>query len=372
MKNIATITFHAAHNYGSNLQAYALQEYVKKISGEEYNYEIINLRTDIQKEQYSLNKDNKITSKIVRKVLLKDYNKKAKEKFEKFEDFINNKLQITKEYKSLEELKQANLNYDYYISGSDQLWNLRANDFDWSNFLEFVNKGKKISYAASFGPKKMVWTEEEKNRVKNDLEKYECISVREEGSRNNVKELLNVEEVSMHMDPTILLTKEEWERILPIERIYKNKYILYYSLGQNKEHIELVKKISKILKLPVVTTRYAGRRELFSGFEQIYDVGPIEFLSLLKNAELVLSSSFHGTIFSSIFEVPFFAINGLQDYRISTLLKKLNLENRSINTETIEEKCKNYKDINFKVATEEIKKEREKSTKYLREALDLK
>ena len=60
MKKIGTITFHAAHNYGSNLQAYALQEYIKKISGKEYEYEIINLRTDIQKQQYSINKDNKV------------------------------------------------------------------------------------------------------------------------------------------------------------------------------------------------------------------------------------------------------------------------------------------------------------------------
>ena len=82
--------------------------------------------------------------------------------------------------------------------------------------------------------------------------------------------------------------------------------------------------------MPVVTTRYAGRRELFSGFKQVYDVGPVEFLNLLKNAELVISSSFHGTIFSTILEVPFYAINGMKDYRISTLLKKLDLQERSI------------------------------------------
>lgn len=371
MKKIATITFHAPHNYGSNLQAYALQEYVKKIAGNEYSYEIINLRTDKQKEQYSIYNRNSLGAKIVRTFFLKDYYKKARGKFEKFENFINNKLQITNEYKSEEELKQANLQYDYYISGSDQLWNLRANDFDWSYFLEFVNNGKKISYAASFGPKKMIWTDEEKQRVKADLEKYDYISVREEGSQNNVKELIG-KEVPIHMDPTILLTKLEWNKIIPKDRIYKPKYILFYSLNHNKEYIELVKKVSKILNLPVVTTRFAGRRELFSGFEQIYDVGPIEFLNLLKNAELVLSSSFHGTIFSTILEVPFFAINGLKDYRISTLLKKMKLQDRSIETNNIEEKCQNYKNINFDATRELLNKEREKSTKYLKEALDIK
>lgn len=370
MKKIGTITFHAAHNYGSNLQAYALQEYIKKISGKEYEYEIINLRTDIQKQQYSINKDNKVLSKIVRKYILKDFNKKNILKFERFEDFIKKYLKTTKEYNNIEELKKANLKYDYYISGSDQLWNLRAKDFDWSNFLEFANNGKKFSYAASFGPKKIHWTEEEKSRVKKDLERYDYLSVREEESKKNINELLDGE-ISMHMDPTILLTKSEWEKLTPNERIYKDKYILYYSLDQNNDYIKLVKKISKLLNLPVVTTRYAGRRELFRGFKQIYDVGPIEFLNLLKNAELVLSSSFHGTIFSIIFEVPFFAINGLNDCRISTLLKKIHLENRSISLKEINQKCKEYKKINFEFARQVIKKERKKSNIYLKQALDL-
>lgn len=257
------------------------------------------------------------------------------------------------------------------LVGSDQLWNLRANDFDWSYFLEFADNEKKISYAASFGPKKMVWSDEEKARVKNALEKYDSISVREEGSKANVEEILN-KEVPIHMDPTILLDKKEWNDIMPKEKIYDGKYILYYSLGQNREHIDLVKKISKLLKMPVVTTRYAGRRELFSGFKQIYDVGPVEFLNLIKNAELVISSSFHGTIFSTLFEVPFFAINGIKDYRISTLLKKLDLQERSIDIENYNEKCFKYKKINFDKARDELEKERKKSTEYLMKALDIK
>lgn len=237
--------------------------------------------------------------------------------------------------------------------------------------MEFANNGKKISYAASFGPKKMIWSDEERERVKRDLEKYDFISVREEGSKANVEELLN-KDVPIHMDPTILLDKKEWNDLIPKEKIYAGKYILYYSLGQNKEHINLVKKISKLLKMPVVTTRYAGRRELFSGFKQVYDVGPVEFLNLLKNAELVISSSFHGTIFSTILEVPFYAINGMKDYRISTLLKKLDLQERSIDIENYNEKCSKYKEINFKNARDGLKKEREKSTEYLMKALDIK
>ena len=92
----------------------------------------------------------------------------------------------------------------------------------------------------------MVWSDEERERVKRDLEKYDFISVREEGSKANVEELLN-KDVPIHMDPTILLDKKEWNDLIPKEKIYAGKYILYYSLGQNKEHINLVKKISKLL-----------------------------------------------------------------------------------------------------------------------------
>ncbi|MCI9177743.1 MAG: polysaccharide pyruvyl transferase family protein [Clostridia bacterium] len=269
MKKIGTVTFHSSYNYGSSLQAYALQEVVKKICN--CKYEIINLRPNKQKYMYSINRENRFLSKVVRKFIIKNYKEKYLAKNKKFEDFINNKLNITKEYNSLEEIKNDNLDYDYYISGSDQLWNTRAYDFDWAYFLSFTAKGQKISYAASFGPKAIEFTEEEKEKIKKYISQYKALSVREEGSYQNIYELTG-KKAQINMDPTILLDKQEWESILLKEKVQNGEYILYYSLGPSKEDIKLVKKIAKKLKLPVITTLYGGRYELFSGFKQVYEV----------------------------------------------------------------------------------------------------
>lgn len=372
MKKIATITFHASYNYGSCLQAYALQEYIKKICDDDCEYKIVNLRTDIQKETYkNIFDKNDFKSKIKQIILFKyknDFSKKEKY----FEEFIKNSLQTTKEYSSLEELKNEEWKYDYYIAGSDQLWNLQAIDFDWANYLEFIENGKKISYAASFGPKAQNWNEEEKERVRTDLFEFDNISVREKGSFNNVKELTGIN-AEVNVDPTMLLDTEEWNKIIASsnEKIREGKYIFLYNL-KGKKVSKIAKLISKRMKLPVIVSRYGGKDELIYGFEKEYATGPIEFLNLIKNAELVLSSSFHGTIFSILLNKPFFAINGEKDLRINTLLEKMGLQDRSICIEDYKEKCKKAFDIDFSESEKLLEKEREKSKEYLMKALDIK
>lgn len=370
MKKIGTITFHASYNYGSNLQAYALQEYIKKIVPKDYMYNIINLRTQKQKDIYSLYSKKKTISSYIKNIITFFNRKKLTLKQKNFEKFITEDLNVTKEYNSLEELKNDNLQIDYYISGSDQLWNINAYDFDWANYLEFAKDGKKISYAASFGPKDIIYNEEDKKRIKEDLLKYDYISVREQGSFENVKKITGIEP-EIHMDPTILLSQEEWKKLIPKERMIKEKYILFYTLGPDRNMIKIVKEVSKILKLPVVITKFNNQYDAFTTFKKQYDTGPKEFLNLLENAELILSSSLHGTIFSIILNKPFLAIRGDKDYRMSTLLKKMNLENRTINENNIEEKCKHAYTIEFENANKLLEKEKEKSFKYLKKVLEI-
>lgn len=369
MKKIATITFHSPYNYGSALQAYALQEYVKKICGEcEYN--IINLRTNIQKEMYKTCFEKKGLKNKIKSILI-FYEKKAKlKRKERFEAFINNQLQVTKEYSSLEQLKNDDLLFDYYISGSDQLWNLQAKDFDWANFLEFVKKGKRISYAASFGYDKQAWNEKEKERIKKDLLLYTNLSVREKESFENVKKLTN-REPEINIDPTMLLSKKEWIKLIDKDPLINNDYLFFYNLKNNKEIIEIAKKVSKITKIPIVVANRTYRSEMFCGFEKRFDAGPLEFLNLIINAKFVLSSSFHGTVFSIIFNKPFYAINGSEDFRIKTLLSTLNLENRTIKLDNIREKCEKIYEINFDKANRVLEGERKKSEAYLKKALEI-
>lgn len=370
MKRIATITFHSSYNYGSNLQAYALQEYIKKICNGNCEYKIINLRTDIQKQMYKTCFEKKGIQNYKRRIVLFAQRKALQKKQQNFEKFINEHLDITKEYSTSDELNSEKFNFDYYISGSDQLWNLQARDFEWANYLEFVKKGKRISYAASFGPKEQTWNEEEKNRVKKDLEEYDFISVREQGSYNNIKELIN-KDPEINVDPTMLLEKEEWFKIIGEEKILNKDYILLYNLKLNNDTYIIAKQVSELLKMPVIITRFTCKQDLLNNFEKRFDTGPIEFLNLIKNAKLVLSSSFHGTVFSVLFNKPFFAINGSKDFRISTLLEKMNLQDRSIEIDNVEEKCKKAFDISFEGSEKLLAEERKKSEVYLKKALDI-
>ena len=368
MKKISTVTFHSPYNYGSCLQAYALQEYIKKLDSN-CEYEIINLRTDTQKKMYENFFEQRGFKKYIKKIIYLKHKKELIEKEKKFEEFIQNRLNITSEFSTFEELKKVNWSSDYYIAGSDQLWNLRAKDFDWAYYLEFVESNRKISYAASFGPTKQNWSEEDKARVRKNLLKFKNISVREKGSFNNVQQLTN-KEPEILVDPTMLFDKSDWEKLIPHTPLIKGDYIFLYNLS-GKEYVKFARKISKKLKMPIVVSKNSNILEVIYGFKMRFDVGPIEFLNLIKNAKLVLSSSFHGTIFSILLNKPFFALNGIKDFRISTLLEKMGLEDRSIEIENYEEKCKKAFDINFEKSEILLEKERKKSREYLIKALDI-
>ena len=370
MKKIATITFHSSYNYGSHLQAYALQEFIKKISKEPIEYKIINLRTPIQKNMYKNIFERKGLKNNIKGMFLLKYKKQLFDKAKNYENFLLSKLQITKEYNSYEELMKEQFEYDYYISGSDQLWNLNAKDFDWSNYLEFVKKGKKISYSASFGPIAQRWNEDEQQRVKKDLLQYDYISVREQESASNVKKLTGINP-EIHVDPTMLLDKDDWIKIVGKKALIEGDYILFYDLKGRKTDLKLVKEISKRLNMPVVITKYMNMKIHFSKFKKHYYCGPIEFLNLLYNSKLVLSSSFHGNVFSIIFNKPFYALNGKTDFRINTMLKKFELLDRSITFEELDNKIENVYNIDFSKAKKIFKKEETKSKEYLKEALDL-
>ncbi|MBO4601335.1 MAG: polysaccharide pyruvyl transferase family protein [Bacilli bacterium] len=367
---IGTLTFHSAYNFGSNLQAYALQKYILKLS-KEYNihvdYSIINLRTMAQNDIYNY-KNNNIIKKMIKRFL---YGKILETRQKKFELFINEYLKLTKEYKTREDIISDNVNYDLCISGSDQVWNLDAYDFDWSYYLDEIPSKKKISYAVSSGPKKNNISNTDRRKISKLVNMYDKISVREEGTRNFIKQFTN-KNVSINMDPTILLTKNEWDMIIDNRKIVNDQYILYYSLKPSKSRVSFLKKVSKKMGIKVVVAYPALKYEIMSGFIKKYDSGPLDFLNLVKNAKLIISSSFHGTIFSIIFNVPFYALNGKNDYRISTLLTVMKLEDRMIaETDNLDFICDNAFNVDFKNSNLIIRNEREKSKKYLLSALDI-
>ena len=367
-KKTATITFHAAHNYGSNLQAYALQQTILKLG---YENEIINLRTERQKDLYTVFTKRKGLKYVFKNLSHLLYYFPLKKAYDKFEEFINNKLIVTKEYVSEEDLKNADLDYDLYIAGSDQIWNPVPADFDWSYYLTFVHEGRKISYAPSFGQLASKGDAGTKHRISDALKDFDAISVREQGTADNVKQLIGMEPPIV-LDPTLLLKKEEWLSLVKDEkRIVKGDYIFFYTLFADPKRMAIVKKISKITGLPVVTSNFSNQYDVFNPFIKRYDAGPLDFLTLIHDAKLVVVSSFHGTVFSILLNVPFVAIDGMSDARISTLLKRTGLEEREITYTTVNEKCKQAYFIDFEDVNKRIDIARKASIEFLRENLEV-
>lgn len=366
-KKTATITFHAAHNYGSNLQAYALQQTINRLG---YENEIINLRTDRQKDLYTVFTKRKGLRYVIKNLSHLIYYYPLKRAYHKFEDFINNKLLLTQEYESEDDIIKAKLQYDTYIAGSDQIWNPVPADFDWSYYLTFVHEGRKVSYAPSFGQLASKGDADTKKRMSEALKSFDVISVREQGAADNVKQLTGVEP-QIVLDPTLLLRKEEWLNLVKDEkRLIEGDYIFFYTLFADPGRMNIVKRVSKVTGLPVVISNFSNQYDVFNLFKKCYDAGPLDFLTLIRDAKLVVVSSFHGTVFSILLNIPFFAIDGMTDARISTLLRIVGLEHREMTICNVEEKCKETFNIDFNSVNQRIEEARKQSIEFLKKSLE--
>lgn len=369
MMRVATITFHAAHNFGSVLQAYALQSVIEGISAN-IEYKILNFRSQEQKKSYALIKEGKSFKVVIKNILRIPYRKQLQEKYDKFESFIKCELHLTQEeIDEYSEVPEEWKNFDIYISGSDQIWNVRAKDFFDINFLDFVKEKRKVSYAASFGPLMIDWSNYNFEKYKKLLSEYKYISVREVGSAMNVEKLIN-KKCDIHVDPTLLLSVNEWRAIQSSANYNNGKYILLYCLEPTIEQLRIAKYISQKLKLPIVSLKPANKNDIINSFIKKYDSGPKDFLSYVDHASLVLSSSFHGTAFSMIYHKPFYVLNGMRDNRISYILKATEMTERSIDNIKDAEKVKLTLPDGKKI-DEVLGRERLKSMKYLEKVLQI-
>ena len=176
MKTIITVTFHRAHNHGSALQAYALQEFVKKLgreSGIDVNYSILDTVSPSQSKLYSIFKSGEGIKGFIKNIFSLIHYKDIKKRFKKFISFQTQQLNL------IENAELSPSHADCFISGSDQLWNVRASDFSDAYYLDFLPCNiRRISYAASFGPLKIDWTQYDASKYARLLKNYQHISVR--------------------------------------------------------------------------------------------------------------------------------------------------------------------------------------------------
>lgn len=380
MNKVGIITLNGYFNYGNRLQNYALQEFIK-MNG--YECETIINKTFIDKSDLSkgdLSEDNKKNK--IQRLLDKDLkqiclliNNKLKSK--KLNSINSERTKIFKDFSekyinetdfSIEVGKvDADLEkkYKYLVTGSDQVWNPFDPMVSEVSFLTFAPKQKRISYAPSFGVYDI--PQQEKENYKKWLSEMNHISVREDAGAKIVKELTG-KEVPVVIDPTMILTKEQW---LSVSKESKEKptkkYILTYLLGGgNKEHKKKIKEISKKYDLEIVNL--GDIKDL-----EHYITGPSEFIDYINDASVFFTDSFHGCVFSMLLDTPFVVCTRVgqdsktsMESRIDTFLDKFELQDRRYsNLENIEIfKC------DYTRSNELLEIERKKAWDYLGNAFN--
>lgn len=323
---VGVLSRHSVANYGSLWQAYALQATIEKLG-----YDTTNINYTPSKEvggalaKTLINVSRWRKNPVTRLAFLAYQYPSFSHTFSVFKRFRQYYLKETKEYTSSDQLKKDLPKVDLFCTGSDQVWNLLYdNKIDDTYFFDFLPDDKRrIAYAASFGGNKFEDSDIEK--YANYLKKYDSISVREDSGIKILKEF-GIDGMQV-LDPTLLLSKEEWEKLLP-DKQKKEDYILIYQLRPNKEFdnyaVELSKKTG--LKLYRISTMFFQK---FKCGRFHYLPKPEEFLWHIKNAKCLLTDSFHGTCFAINFGTQFIEIlPGRFNARNQSLLRAMGVEDR--------------------------------------------
>lgn len=372
-KKIAILTFKENNNYGAFLQAFSLQYILTK---KNYDVEVIDYirRLTIENAklvklwpQYSFKNMVNSIFMIRRNLILRN---KAHE--------VHDKLNLSsKKYYSSEQLKKDEGNWDKFVVGSDQVWNYVNTNFDPSYFLDFVEDSrKKISYAASFGISEIPEEFPEgidnitketsfKKAYSNYLSSFSNISVREKTGKRIVEELTD-KKAEVVLDPTLLITKEEWAKVAQVQPP-KEDYILIYSLDNKKEFFEQAKKLSLKLNLPLKQV-FAKPKSKFYGVKNVY-ANPFEWVEIFYNASYIITDSFHGTAFSINLGKPFrvFYHEGKNTYtRIDNLLEMFGLENQKMTADSI---VTGKENIDYADVRQKLDAQREKSFEFIDKSL---
>jgi hypothetical protein len=320
---IGILTYHRSHNFGALLQAYALKTYIAALG---YEVEIIDYWPKYHDDMYALWSWNKflhirIRSKVKMLVLFFfTLCKKAKRR-KLFLDFIDTYI-IPKRFDATE-------CYDLVIYGSDQIWRYqRTPTYKGYNKVYFgddtIHAKRRIAFSVSMAEIKP--DEETRLFFKEHLRNFNALSVRESTVQEFIQPLTSLE-VYHTLDPVFLLNKRPWD-ILAAPRQITGDYILLYNLLSDENAATMAKKLSKLNKIPVILIK--GDVSLKKRENEKCIIGPREFISFIKHAVIVVTSSFHGVAFSLVFQKDFYVSMNRNTERVRSLLKITDLEKRFI------------------------------------------
>lgn len=389
MKKVGIVSCYFKNNYGSMLQAYATK---KILDNNNIPNETINIDNNIDfkkgKKNYYLHQifnfgfikskfgmiklkfDKKIVKNLGKNIAIRD------KKYKEFRNEFNLSKSVTT-YKDLSIM--AENKYTDVIVGSDQLWlpvNVVADYYTLNWVPDNINK---ISYATSFGVSSV--SDKYKDLYKKFLTRINHVSIREVSGIKLAKDIAGID-AKLVCDPTILLSREEWDKEISNDKFIKDDYILCYFLGSNIEHRKFAEKLRDKTGLKIVSLNHADEYVKYSDtFADItpYDVGPREWLNLVKNAKYICTDSFHGTVFSLMFNKIFFDFRRYNpksksstNSRIDSLLDLVGVSKERILTglEDVDTVLK-YK-IDYKKVNNNLDKIRNESKEWLFNSLEYK
>ena len=354
-KRVGLVTWHYYSNFGSALQAYALQETIKKMG---YPVEIINYRNP------KFGKVNK-TKELAKRMLQKVSGRNLCGYFRSFQYKYFRQTRLVQDKDALPELAQR---FDIFVCGSDQIW--APNAFNSVYMLDFVPAGKKkLSYAASVGLTELPTGYAEKYaRLLSD---FSAVSVREEAGAKLLRKSCGITAQTV-LDPTLLVTAGEWEKLENTAAVTNKKFIFCYFLNAKHRYMSLVKDYAEKNGYEII-----GFSENKNDAEwmTLVNIGPREFLWLIHNAETVFTDSYHGTIFSLLYHKKLVSFERFsssdpicQNSRIYQLNDYFGLDGIIVNDAKIDEI--KIKDLDYSEFENRLEKLRENSLDYLSKALE--
>ncbi len=382
-KKIGVCACYNTKNYGSMLQTLATGVQLEKLG---YNYEFIRYSRKLTLGLLlkSLTRiPEKLKEKKQRQVRLDGYNKYPglKEKIASrnkcFDNFMNKTfIKMSPVCDTYSQVKKQASVYDAVLVGSDQLWRPEGYSTGFYNLMFVPDDVHKIAYATSFGVSNI--PNNKKRIAKKFLNRIEDISVRELRATEIIEELTG-RKVPTVVDPTLLFTGDEWKEIIPQKNVVpkEEKYIFCYLLGTNVAHRKAAEELREATGCKIVTIPHLDEfveGDVSFGDIQLFDVGPAEFVNLIRNAEYVCTDSFHGTVFSILNHKQFVTFSRFSDEskqsrnsRIESLFELTGLKNRHCKGNVVD---KIMSHIDYNSVDEKLVSLRKESVKFLNNSLE--
>ncbi|TPF78574.1 MULTISPECIES: polysaccharide pyruvyl transferase family protein [unclassified Bifidobacterium] len=376
MTSVGLITYHAAHNNGSFLQAYATQKKIRQLG---VQCDVIDFSTPLQQYIYAVYKPIRGPKDIVKNAYALLHHRLIQQRHDDFEHLIHSALSLTPHsYSDPSQMRGLEHEYDIFVSGSDQIWNMDAWDYSDAYFLNFVHNKPKVSYASSMGGHILDKRGDKQLAVKYRalLADYRAISVRERSAQDYLNDVID-QPVTQVIDPTLLLKQHDYDDITA-PRLVNEPYIFYYaidSIERNDSAARAVQEYAASKGLPVYVM-FTGNKSFGLkkyGFHLLEAAAPNHYLSLIKHADHVLTASFHGTAFSILFEKQFHVVRGMHngkvnmDDRMSSLLHVCGLESQQL----IQGHPWQNDVIDYDAVKPRLQREVDRSTVYLQQALQI-